>query len=242
MLVHLNLPDRRLATLRRTMGLMVIAFWLGVMLLVTQPASRGFAQGSNTTIFLEPSFPLIDDVGDTVTVDIRIKDVTDLYGIDVRLSFDPALLEAQDADGDPANGVQVQGGSFPAPDFVVKNEADNGAGTIWYAVSQMSPTEPISGTGVVASVTFKGLVAGISPVEFTYQKIVKRNGDPIPATIEDGEIEIGGAGPTAITVSSFTAKSGDSLAWPWLVGAATLVGGVLWVRRPSNRQRTPISE
>jgi len=242
MLVHLNLPGWRLATLRRTMGLMIIAFWLGVMLLVTQPASTGLAQGTSTTICLEPSFPLIDDVGDTVTVDIRIEDVTDLYGIDVRLSFDPALLEAQDADGDPANGVQIQGGSFPAPNFRVKNEADNGAGTVWYAVSQMSPTEPISGTGVVASVTFQGLTAGISPVEFTYQKMVKRNGDPIPATTEDGEIEIGAAGPTAIALSSFTASSGVSLAWPWLVGAATLVGGVLWVRRPSNRQRTPNSE
>jgi hypothetical protein len=118
--------------------------------------------------------------------------VTDLYGADFRLSFDPTLLEVQDADGNPANGVQIQAASFPAPNFVVKNEADNSAGTLWYAVSQMSPTEPISGSGVAASITFKGLAGGTSSVAFTYQKIVEIDGEQIPATTQDGQITVVG--------------------------------------------------
>ena len=45
-----------------------------------------------------------------------------------------------------------------------------------------------------------------------------------------------GGGPTAVALSSFSAKSNagrdGSLIWPWLVGVATLaMGGVLWVRK-----------
>ena len=169
---------------------------LGAILLMSLSVSMGLAQG--TMILVQPSSSEVD-VEDTVTVDIRIEGVTDLYGVDVRLSFDPALLEVQDADGNPANGIQIQGGSFPAPNFVVKKEADNSAGTIWYAVSQMSPTEPVSGSGVAASITFKGLADGVSSVAFTYQKIVEKDGDPIPATTQDGQITvIGGAWPTGL--------------------------------------------
>ena len=169
---------------------------VGAILLAGQPASRGFAQ--STMVLVQPSASEVD-ADDTVPVEVRIEDVVDLYGVDVRLSFDPMLLEVQDADGNPANGVQIQGGGFPAPNFVVKNEADNSAGTVWYAVSQMNPTEPVSGSGVVVSVTFKGLTDGVSSVAFTYQKIVEKDGDPISATTQDGQITvIGGAWPTGL--------------------------------------------
>jgi hypothetical protein len=187
--------SNRLGILGRHLGSMIlrprivlIAIALGgAILLLSQPASRGFAQ--STTILIQPSAPDVN-VDDTVTVDIRIEDVTDLYGVDVRLSFDPTLLKVQDADGNPANGIQIQEGSFPAPDFRVKNEADNDAGTIWYAVSQQNPTGPISGSGVAASVTFRGLAEGTSSVAFTYQKIVEIDGERIPATTQDGQITV----------------------------------------------------
>jgi len=190
------LGQRLGSVILRLMIVLIAIALLGAILLVSLPASRGFAQ--STMILIQPSSSNIN-VEDAVTVDIRIKDVTDLYGVDVRLSFDPALLEVQDADGNPANGVQIQGGGFPAPDFVVKNEADNSEGTVWYAVSQMNPTEPISGTGVAASVTFKGLADGTSSVDFTYQKIVEKDGDPISATTQDGQITVtSGAWPSGL--------------------------------------------
>ena len=238
MLVHLSLSDQRLAVLRRMLVLTIIAFLLGIIL-ATQPPGRGFAQGT-TVILIQPSSSNIN-VEDTVTVDIRIEDVTDLYGVDVRLSFDHTLLEVQDADSNPANGIQIQKSAFPDPDCVIKNEADNDAGTIWYAVTQLNPTEPANGSGVTASVTFKGLADGISPAAFTYQKLAKRDGESITATTQDGEVEV--AGPTATTLSSFAANSsaglGTPLVWSWPVGVAMLaMGGVLWVRRRSNRPRS----
>jgi len=182
------LGQRLGSVILRLMILLIAVALLGAILLVSLPASRGFTQ--STVILIQPSSSDVD-VEDTVTVDIRIEDVTDLYGVDVQLSFDPALLEVQDADPG-TDDIQIQKGTFPAPDFVVKNEADSSAGTIWYAVSQMSPTEPISGSGVAASITFKGLAGGTSSVAFTYQKIVEIDGEQIPATTQDGQITVVG--------------------------------------------------
>ena len=174
------------------MSVTLLGLWPGNLTMV------GLAQGE-IKVRLDPLTSEVQ-VGDTISVDIVIEDVADLYGLDVRLSFDPALLEVQDADPGTA-GVQIQKGTFPAPDFVVKNEADNGAGTIWYAVSQLGDIhpDPVSGSGVAASVTFKGLASGMSSVAFTYQKIVNRNGDEIPATTQDGQITVmpAGAAPTS---------------------------------------------
>lgn len=171
----------------------LLGLWLGNRAIV------GLAQGE-TRVRLDPLASEVQ-VGETINVDIVIEDVADLYGVDVRLSFDPALLEVQDADPATA-GVQIQKGTFPAPDFVVRNEADNGAGTVWYAASQQNPTAPISGSGIAASITFKGLTMGASSVAFTYQKIVKRDGERIPAGTQDGQIVVlAGAAPTSTPTS-----------------------------------------
>jgi len=56
-------------------------------------------------------------------------------------------------------------------------------------------------------------------------------------TIEDDTDAAGGeAGPTAVTLSSFTSRSsaglGASFVWPWMAGVAALaMSSVLWVRR-----------
>jgi len=224
--VQLRLSERRLASLWRPLVLIMTASLLGAMLLVSQPASRGFAQ--STTILIQPSSSYVN-VGDTVTVDIRIEDVPDgddgLYGVDVQLSFDPALLEVQDADGNPANGVQIEVGSFPAPDVIANNKADNSAGTIWYAVSQRNDLhpDPVSGSGTLASITFKGLAVGTSPVAFTYQKMVNKDGEQIPATVQDGEV---GATGILIQPSSSNMPVGDTVTVDIRIEAVTDLYGV----------------
>ena len=85
--------------------------------------------------------------GDMATLTVVLADAQEVYGIDVREPFDPQLVEVVDAD--PAReGVQFKAGSFPRPDFLVRNEADNQAGTLHYAITQVNPTEPANGYGV----------------------------------------------------------------------------------------------
>jgi hypothetical protein len=83
--------------------------------------------------------------GQTDTSQVLISIVNDpgepqpLYGVEVHLSFDPTKLQVVDADGDPANGVQIvaEDGLFPLDEQVVVQEVNNAAGTILFAVSQL---------------------------------------------------------------------------------------------------------
>ena len=124
---------------------------------------------------------------DAITVAIRIENATRLYGVEVHLAFDPARLEVQDADPD-TEGVQIQAGDFPSPDFVVQNKADNNKGTIDYAVTQLAPREAVDGSGVLATVTVKG--KGTSSLTFVGAKLANPDGQQIPSQTVDGQIEI----------------------------------------------------
>lgn len=138
--------------------------------------------------------------GQTTTVEVRIESVQNLYALDIRLSFDPAVVEVVDAD--PAeDGVQVQPGDLLSVDFTVKNMADNDQGTIWVALTQLNPSEPVSGSGTAFVITFRGKQRGsTSPITITYQKIVTRTGDVIPASVENGEVHV--VAETQVTATS----------------------------------------
>jgi hypothetical protein len=126
---------------------------------------------------------------DAVTVAIRIENATRLYGAEVHLAFDPAHLEVQDADPD-TEGVQIQAGDFPSPDFVVQNQADNVRGTIDYAATQLAPREAVDGSGVFATVTVKGKDKGTSSLTFVGAILANPDGQEIPSQTVDGQVEI----------------------------------------------------
>lgn len=141
--------------------LLVVCFMLGWLL---APATLKPSQAdplAGVVSIDPPSLQLVP--GTTGTVDIRSDGLTNIYGAQFTLEFDPTLLQAVDADGDPGNGVQIAPGTCPAPDFVVTNSADNAAGTVDYGATQVSPTLPCDG-GVIAFIEFICLDAGPAPV------------------------------------------------------------------------------
>ena len=120
------------------------------------------AQQSTQVLVVPPSSTAA--VGATVTVKVQVRDVPDLYAVDLQLVFDPAVLEVQDADGTPANGTQVAAGNFLSSPygFTAVNQADNATGNIRYIYSLLSPAAPVSGSGVLASITFRARDPGSS--------------------------------------------------------------------------------
>ena len=82
--------------------------WIGLVVLVSTlfslPVVLGSASGA--TVSLSPSSSQVN-VGATTTVNIRVASVTSLYGAEVHLTFNPALLEVVDSDG----AVLVPGGT-----------------------------------------------------------------------------------------------------------------------------------
>ena len=164
--------------------------WIGLVMLVallcSMPAGYGLAQ--DTMVTIDPQSQDVA-VGATTTVDIRIENVAGLFGAEVHLTFDPALLEVVDADSGSA-GVQIQPGTFLSPDFVAKNAVDQATGKIDFAVSQVAPNEPVSGSGVFATVTFRGKAAGTSAVSFDNALLADQGGGAISAGTQGGNVTV----------------------------------------------------
>lgn len=139
------------------------------------------------TASLDPSAAVIEGC-EVIEVAIHIADAVSLYGADVRLAFDPTVVEVVDQDiGAP--GVQIEEGDLLAPPLeVVRNEADNTAGTIWFAATQLYPTAPVSGSGDLAVIHLRAKAAGVSDLEYTYSKLATRDGEEIPSSTVDGTV------------------------------------------------------
>ncbi len=130
-------------------------------------------------------------VGSTVTVEIKVTGVTNLFGAEVHLAFDPARLQVQDADGSRV-GIQINGGPLldPGHAFVAANAADNTAGRIGYALALLRPSPPVSGDGVLASITFAAKEQGIATVSFESAVLADSGAKTIAAVTRDGIISI----------------------------------------------------
>jgi hypothetical protein len=121
-------------------------------------------------------------VGEIVSVDLYAEGVDNLYALDVRLQFDATLAQVVDADP-RAPGIQIQPlFDFLSPDFVIRRDADNQAGTIWYAVTQLNPREAVSGSGPLARVSFIAVREGLLTMPFTNAQLVRRDLTPIQVT------------------------------------------------------------
>jgi len=136
-------------------------------------------------LWLNPSSSTLP-VGDTTNIVIQLDDVTNVYGAEMELGFDPAILAVVDADLGEA-GVQISEGICPAPNFVLINSADNSAGTIEYVLTQLFPTPPCDG-GEVASIEFQCLSGGTSPVTFTSSLITDPDGVVIVVPTQDATV------------------------------------------------------
>lgn len=107
------------------------------------------------------------DTGQTFTVNISLGEVSNLYAAEAHVAFDKVRLQVVDPDtGQPANHIQA--GTLLAPSLatgIAVNRADNSAGTIDYAVTLTGDT-PVSGTGALATISFKAIAQGTATVLF----------------------------------------------------------------------------
>ena len=182
----------------------LICLWIVVTLAGLWPAAAVAAQG--TAVQVVPA-SLVIGVGATVTVEVQVHDVLDLYAVDLHLAFDPALLEVQDADGNPANGVQVAAGGFLSSPygFTAANGADNSTGQIRYVYSLLSPAAPVSGSGVLVRITFLARNPGSSPLQLQ-ALLANDHAGYISALVSDGLIVVSGDTATP-TVTAFATRT-----------------------------------
>lgn len=130
-------------------------------------------------------------VNETVVISVVVENVANLFGAEFHLEFDPNMVEVVDAD--PAtDGVQITPGTFLSPDFIAQNQASNVVGTVDFAVSQMAPKGPVSGSGTLATITFRGLSPGVVNVTIRGAILANQDGQEIPSSRQHGTITVPG--------------------------------------------------
>jgi hypothetical protein len=117
------------------------------------------------------------------SLEVRVDNVSDLYAVDVEIKFDPARLQVADADA-KTQGVQIQPGHAPAPEFVAINNADNQKGVIRYVATQLGETAAFSGSGVVATINWQSTADSNAAISLGSATLVNDDLQPIESTVK----------------------------------------------------------
>ncbi len=133
--------------------------WI-VILVLGLGLQAGVSRTGEAQVYADPA-RLEIVAGQVRALHILLGNADNIYGIDLQASFDPGVVEVVDADPKQA-GIQMGSGAFLKPDFTVRNLADNQTGTLRYVITQLKPTAPASGKGMLLSIQFRGKVAGSS--------------------------------------------------------------------------------
>lgn len=129
--------------------------------------------------------------GDIFTVDIIVDSAgSDVYGAQYELYFDNTILSATS---------QTQGSFLTQDDAtanVFANDFNNTLGKIVYGEARMGAPAGVTGSGVLASITFETIKSGTSALTLSYVMLVDSNGDEVTTTVNSGicvAAESGGA-------------------------------------------------
>jgi hypothetical protein len=102
-------------------------------------------------------------VGDTLTVQIIISNVQNLYGVDVELSWNAAVLQeisAQSLLGVESHSGGVLHESSSAPIYFVEDNASQALGEYNLVATSQAPAPAFSGSGTMATLKFSVIGTG----------------------------------------------------------------------------------
>ncbi len=189
------------------------------ILLAGPSLTTGIASPSATTISINPSASSVSSCG-TLDVYVDVSGVTGLYALDVRITFNPTVVEVVDADlSTPSieiEPVNDPGLNFKAG-FTVRNDVNNAAGTIWYVATQTAPSLPAAGSGHVAHIRLRARNNGISPISLAGVQLATRDGEQIPASAVNGVITASATAMPSLSISRLNASQ-VQLSWPVAAG------------------------
>jgi len=214
---------------------MILLLFVGSSLASAQEGAR---------VYLQP----VDSTDGRLTVDIIAENVTNMYGAEVQLTYDPAVVSVQDSNPNQ-EGIQIEAGNLLPADkgFVVANRVNEAEGTIIFALTLLNPAPPANGTGPLARVTFNVLTPGPSTINIEKAKLVSIDLQTIPSQITPLAIGNGGeqnavqsnaeqqsvpqqqpadTTPPAVANPTADTTNGSNFPW-WIIAAGIMIVGVL---------------
>jgi hypothetical protein len=141
-----------------------------VALLALSLIPTAFAQGSsNTKVAVNPASTNAL-LGKTITINITLSNVQNLYGLDVTLLWNPSALKIQNVNIRLGVESHPDGVLHEAPSadiFVQENNADQENGEYHLVATSVAPASSFSGSGTIASITFNVTDIGHSELILT---------------------------------------------------------------------------
>lgn len=132
---------------------------------------------------IAPASPTVS-AGNSISLDVNIFSVTDLYAFQFDLAFDPATVSAVSI----TEGLFLPGGGAT---FFLPGTIDNVGGSITAtADTLLGPGPGVNGSGTLAVLTLTGLTPGISSIDFSNVFLLDSNLNSIDASTLSGSVTV----------------------------------------------------
>ena len=119
-------------------------------------------------------------VGQTIPVRVRVRNVANLYAVDLRGTYDATV----------ADGTLNISHRLLSADFIARQQLSGG--NLWYAATQLAPTKPVTGTGTLLNLRWQAAQAGTFTLDLTHADLRTVDGTAIDATLQDCRVRFRG--------------------------------------------------
>jgi len=181
-----------------------------VATIIKAPSAVNLTTSTETVVKVEPSLiELGNAAGDPIsipgtqfTVTVKIYNVTNLYGFDLKFRWNTTCLEYVSHSVHVPRNTYLDGVLWN-PILPLADEVNSTAGTYWIAYSSMYPAPSFNGTGTVFTMTFEVVNQpydhetggpNVDPIDtildFSSTDLAAEGGDPIPHCVESATIRI----------------------------------------------------
>ena len=144
------------------------------------------------------------NVGDPVTLNIRIDDVADLFAYNFDFAFDPSILSFQ----------SITEGAFPGGSTFFIAGMELNPGVISFTGNSVLGPNGVDGSGTLAIATFTALMAGSTAITFGDSLFINSNFDTISlSAVNTGAVQVNdGTAPVPEPATMLLVGSGLVLA------------------------------
>jgi hypothetical protein len=118
--------------------------------------------------------------GDTVTLDISVSSITNLYSYQFDIEYDPSMLSFISLE----NGAFLGDNFFCVPTAATLGVLDN------IACTKLGDVGGVSGSGLLKKITFKATEPGISKITISDAKLINPRQETISLQVLSGQISV----------------------------------------------------
>jgi hypothetical protein len=121
------------------------------------------------------------------TSTITVENVAGLAAVELELLYNPAVIQAFDADSTRL-GVQVRPGPAFAAAAIDRNEVDTGNGRIYFTARLLGGS--LTGAADLLAVDWRPHNVGVSTVTLEKAALLDAGGQPLPVTLQNGSVQV----------------------------------------------------